>query len=87
MAAVVALSSQTHGTGRVAELSPRAALLVVHGSEDKVLPEQCAHTIYERAREPRKLIIYQGCRHGLEECRDQLDHDVESWLQTELSRE
>ncbi len=82
--AVATLSSQTQGTRRAAHLSPRAALLVIHGSVDEVLSERCAYTIYERAREPKKLIIYTGCRHALDECGDQLDADLQSWLEQQL---
>lgn len=77
--AVAALSSQTAGTGAVTRLAPRP-LLVAHGTADEVLPDQCSRDIYARAAEPKRLILYPGCRHGLDACRDSLDSDLSAWL-------
>lgn len=78
--AVAALSSQTRGTEAVAELTPRP-LLVAHGTADEVLPDACAKDIHRRAREPKDLILYPGCRHGLDQCREALDRDLLGWLE------
>lgn len=80
---VAALSSQTSGTQAVGALSPRK-LLLVHGTADQVIPDACSRDLYARAEEPKQLILYPGCRHGLDECRDQLDRDLSDWLQSVL---
>jgi hypothetical protein len=82
--AVAALSSQTFGTDPVAELSPRP-LLLIHGESDEVLPVDCSRELYLRAREPRTLRLYPDCGHGLDECRDRLDHDLLAWLRRALA--
>ncbi len=76
---VAALSSQTYGTADVAALRPRR-LLLLHGSADEVLPDTCSRDIYRRAAEPKQLIVYPGCRHGLDQCRDRVDADLTRWL-------
>lgn len=76
---VAALSSQTAGIGDVAGLSPRR-LLFAHGEADEVLPAACSRRLYAMAAEPKKLILYPGCRHGLDQCRDQLDRDLTRWI-------
>lgn len=81
--AVVAMSSQTYGTDLAPRLSPRP-LLVLHGTDDEILPHRCSESIYERARQPKELLLYPGCRHGLDECRDQVDADVVRWLTSHL---
>lgn len=81
---VAALSSQTAGAGRVAELSPRPVLFI-HGAADEVLPQRCSHDLYARAREPKALIIYPGCRHGLDQCREALDRELTEWIRGVLS--
>lgn len=81
--AVVAMSSQTYGTDLAPRVSPRP-LLLVHGTEDEILPDACSRNIFGRAREPKELRLYPGCRHGLDECRDQVDEDVVSWLVRQL---
>jgi len=78
--AVAALSSQTGCTEAAVSLSPRP-LMVMHGTADEVLPDACSRDIYERARQPKELILYPGCRHGLDECREKLDRDLTGWLE------
>jgi pimeloyl-ACP methyl ester carboxylesterase len=82
--AVAALSSQTLGAGAVAELSPRPVLFM-HGEADEVLPAQCSRDLYDRAGEPRQLVLYPGCRHGLDECRNDVDHDLMRWFREMLA--
>jgi alpha-beta hydrolase superfamily lysophospholipase len=82
--AVAALSSQTYGTELVAELSPRS-LLLIHGAADEILSDDCARDLYQRACEPRSLLIYPDCGHGLDACRDRLDHDLTAWLRRALA--
>ena len=77
--AVAALSSQSSGTQAVAALAPRP-LLVAHGTDDEVLPDRTSHDIHARARDPKRLILYPGCRHGLDACRDALDRDLLGWI-------
>jgi dienelactone hydrolase len=80
---VAALSSQVAGTELAGALAPRP-LLLVHGLADEILPASCSRKIHRRAREPKSLILYPGCRHGLDECRDALDHDLQGWLERVL---
>jgi fermentation-respiration switch protein FrsA (DUF1100 family) len=77
--AVAALSSQTSGTEAVAALSPKPVIFI-HGSADEVLPDRCSRDLHARAREPKELILYPGCRHGLDQCRGHLDWDLTRWL-------
>ena len=81
--AVVAMSSQTYGTDLAPRVSPRP-LLLVHGTADEILPDACSRNIFERAQQPKELRLYPGCRHGLDECRDQVDEDVVNWLVRQL---
>ena len=77
--AVAALSSQSAGTGAVGSLSPRP-ILFAHGTADEILPDACSRDLYARAQEPKQLVLYPGCRHGLDQCRDKLDRDLTAWL-------
>ena len=81
--AVVAMSSQTYGTDLAPQISPRP-LLLLHGTADEILSHRCSENIYARARQPKELLLYNGCRHGLDECREQVDEAVTSWLTKEL---
>ena len=77
--AVAALSSQSHGTAAADRVSPRP-LLLAHGTADEVLPDACSRDIHRRAREPKRLVLYPGCRHGLDQCREELDRDLLAWI-------
>ena len=64
-AGVVSLSPQTCGAQGAGPLSP-VPLLVVHGKADTRLPCSCAVAIYDWAKEPRQLALYEGAEHGLD---------------------
>ena len=82
---VCALSSQTAGTDQVDQLGPRSILLM-HGTADTVLPDLCSRDIYRRAKQPKQILLYPGCGHGFDECRDQADRDLLRWLRNLLIR-
>ncbi|MCK4697856.1 MAG: dienelactone hydrolase family protein [Dehalococcoidia bacterium] len=82
---VVGLSSQTFGAHRVNELSPRP-LLLIHGERDQNLPASCSQHIYEWAKEPKELVIYQGSGHFLRECQQELHDLLKGWLIDKLVR-
>lgn len=76
---VAALSSQSYGAEAIADVAPRPVLLI-HGQADEVLPDACSRDLHRMARAPKELILYPGCRHGLDECRNELDRDLTSWI-------
>ena len=83
---VVSLSPQTFGAGMAGMLAPRK-LLVVHGKADTRLPFRCAEQIYDWAKEPKELVLYEGAEHRLEECRDELETLLESWIPQTLAED
>lgn len=83
---VVSLSPQTFGADRARQVSPRS-LLVVHGKSDTRLPYTCALQIYNVAKEPKKLVLYEGAEHRLEECREELEELLREWIPETLAAE
>lgn len=81
--AVAALSSQTAGTDVVGRLSPKPVLFA-HGESDEILLPACSRDLYARAGDPKELILYPGCRHGLDQCREAIDRDLMRWLRKVL---
>jgi alpha/beta superfamily hydrolase len=81
---VVSLSPQTYGASLAGQLTPRP-LLVVHGKSDTRLPYSCGLQIHSSAKEPKKLVLYEGAEHRLEECRDELEGLLEEWIPATLS--
>ena len=76
---VAALSPQLHGTGSVERLSPKP-LLLAHGTADDILDCAASRDIYGRAREPKRLVLYEGAGHGLTQCADELFELLRTWL-------
>ena len=79
VAGVAALSPQLHGTGSVERLSPKP-LLLAHGTADDILDCAASRDIYDRAREPKQLVLYEGAGHGLTQCADELFELLRAWL-------
>ena len=48
----------------VAGVTPRP-LLLAHGSQDKIVDVSHAYKLYDRAREPKQIIIIDGAEHRL----------------------
>jgi len=82
--AVAALSSQTAGTHVVGKLSPKPVIFI-HGERDEILPPSCSQDLHARAGEPKEIILYPGCLHGLDQCREELDRDLSRWLRRVLA--
>jgi fermentation-respiration switch protein FrsA (DUF1100 family) len=82
--AVAALSSQTAGTQAVGKLSPKPVIFI-HGEKDEILPPACSRDLHARAGEPKELILYPDCFHGLDQCREALDRDLSRWLRDVLA--
>jgi pimeloyl-ACP methyl ester carboxylesterase len=62
---VVALSTQVPGTEQVDQLAGRP-LLLIHGESDGVLPDLCSRNVYQRAGEPKELVLLPGEGHLLD---------------------
>lgn len=80
---VAALSPQLYGTRTVERLAP-TSLLLVHGAADGVLDCAASRDIYDRALEPKRLVLYDGADHTLLQCRDELFELLREWL-TEIA--
>ena len=81
--AVVTLSTQTAGTSLVAKIAPRP-LLLIHGELDARLPPECSRHVYERAGEPKELVILKGAKHSLRQRRGDLRALLREWLVAQL---
>lgn len=81
---VVALATDGGGAAPIEDLGPRCSLLLLHGSDDRVIPWSAARSVYELAREPKDLLLYPGAGHTLDEVADAVRDTVHDWLGGEL---
>jgi len=80
---VIAISSQLAGAHVVADLKPKP-LLLIHGTADNILSHRSSELIYERAEEPKKLMLFEGADHRLSGKGDELFALVDEWLVTRI---
>ncbi|MDB6112904.1 MAG: phospholipase [Pedosphaera sp.] len=83
--AVVPMSTQTYGAEAAPQIAPRP-LLLIHGTKDEVLPDSCSRRVFEEAREPKKLMLYRGARHGLDEVREEVLDLLVTWIPKHLKQ-
>ena len=60
---------------------------MAHGKADTRLPFSCALQIYEWAKDPKELVLFEGAEHRLEECRDELETLLSAWIPATLNEE
>ncbi|BAY46799.1 phospholipase/carboxylesterase [Scytonema sp. HK-05] len=82
---VVTLATQSYGTEPATELATRFSLLLMHGTNDQVLPPQCSEHVYDIALEPKRLILYPNATHGLDEVADEVYLVVRDWIVQQLN--
>ncbi len=77
---VVTLSTQGYGADAVTRLSDGCAILLVHGTADEILPPASSGRVYARAREPKRLVLYPGANHNLDQVADDVHYLVHGWI-------
>jgi pimeloyl-ACP methyl ester carboxylesterase len=82
---VVAIATQPEGTQPAADLAPRCSLLLLHGTADPVFPPAVSEEVAARAGEPKRLVVFPGADHELNQVADEVHAIVEEWLRAELA--
>jgi alpha/beta superfamily hydrolase len=82
---VVALSTQSHGTNSVSNFSQGTSILIIHGSDDPVLPINCSKQVYNKAHDPKEIVILTGNAHCLDESSEKVHQIVYDWIVSELT--
>jgi fermentation-respiration switch protein FrsA (DUF1100 family) len=54
--------------------------LLVHGTADAILDCAASQDIYDRALEPKRLLLYEGADHSLTSCAGELFDLLREWL-------
>ena len=80
---VVAISSQLAGAHVVGELAPKP-LLLIHGTADTILPDECSRRLYQGAAEPKMLKLLTGADHRLTGHDDELFTLVQNWIESRI---
>jgi pimeloyl-ACP methyl ester carboxylesterase len=81
---VVTLATQSYGTESVSDLASDCSILLVHGTSDESLPALCSQFVYQRAHEPKRLVLYEGAHHGLTEVSEEVSQLVSDWIREHM---
>lgn len=82
---LVTLATQSYGAAHViSKLKHGTSALMIHGSDDKVLPVYCSEEVYQKAHDPKQIVLCQGASHGLDEVSEEVYELVYDWLVNSL---
>lgn len=82
---LVTLATQSYGAAHViSKLKHGTSALMIHGSDDKVLPAYCSEEVYQKAHDPKQIVLCEGAGHGLDEVSEEVYELVYGWLVNSL---
>jgi hypothetical protein len=82
---IVTLATQSYGAADgVSKLKQGTSAIMIHGSNDKVLPVYCSEEVYQQAHEPKQIVICEGAGHGLDEVSEAVYELIYGWLVNSL---
>lgn len=82
---VVTLATQSYGADSVSLIPENSSILLLHGSDDPVLPSYCSEHVYNIAHDPKKMINLAGNGHCLDESSQKVHQIVYDWIISELT--
>ncbi|MBW4637821.1 MAG: dienelactone hydrolase family protein [Gloeocapsa sp. UFS-A4-WI-NPMV-4B04] len=82
--AVVTLATQSYGAAVVSQLPPECEILLIHGTVDSILTPACSKYVYKIAHQPKRLILYEGADHNLDEVAEEVYQVVHNYILEKL---
>lgn len=82
---IVTLSTQSYGADSVSNLPLDTSILLIHGSDDPILPINCSKQVYSNAHDPKEIIILTGNTHSLDESSEKVREIVYDWIMSNLT--
>jgi pimeloyl-ACP methyl ester carboxylesterase len=79
---VVTLSTQSYGAVEsVSQLGQEGcSILLIHGTDDDILSPICSSYVYNKASNPKHIILFEGAKHGLDEAAEEIHQTIYQWL-------
>jgi hypothetical protein len=78
--AVIAMATAAEGTEVADQLAQRCGLLLIHGTNDAIIPAQVAEELYAGAGQPKRLVLCAGAGHDLDEAAAEVHDLVLPWI-------
>ncbi|MEM3587749.1 MAG: alpha/beta hydrolase, partial [Candidatus Jordarchaeaceae archaeon] len=60
------------------KISPRP-VLIIHGAQDDLIPVKSAYELYEKAKEPKKILIFENTDHVIRNNEEAMN-TVADWI-------
>ena len=78
----VTLATQSYGAVHsVSHLGQKGcSILLIHGTDDDVLPPICSSHVYNKASDPKRILLLEGAGHGLAEVAHEIHQTICQWL-------
>ncbi len=83
---VITLATQGYGADSVSNIPDNSSILLIHGSDDPVLPSYCSKQVYNNAHDPKKMIVLSDNGHCLDESSEKVHQIAYNWIMSELSK-
>ena len=79
---VVTLATPSYGAAEsVSQLGQEGcSILLIHGTDDDVLWPICSSYVYNKASDPKHIIMFEGAGHRLEEAAEDIYQTTYRWL-------
>jgi pimeloyl-ACP methyl ester carboxylesterase len=82
---VITLATQSYGTSPIRYLPADCSTLLIHGTEDRVVPLSCSQYVHDQAHEPKQIMFCEGADHSLDFVAATLYRVISEWLQKHLA--
>ncbi|MDP6040722.1 MAG: dienelactone hydrolase family protein, partial [Candidatus Latescibacteria bacterium] len=82
---VVTLASQSSGADGVADLGVDCSILLLHGTDDPIVPHGCSQYLHELAQAEKKLLLCPGADHFFEPLGEIVQQRIREWIVRELN--
>ena len=84
---VITLAAQSLGAEEVIHLKPCCSILLLHGTEDTVVPCGCSQYLHRLAQTRKKLLLCPGADHNFKPLTDIVQQRVQEWICKELNED
>jgi hypothetical protein len=78
-------AKQSYDANAVCQPASPCSILLLHGTAGQVLTPACSKYVYELAHEPKRLILYQGADHGLDQVATEVHQVAHDWIVEQLN--
>lgn len=81
---IVTLATQSYGTENISRLPKNCSVLFIHGQKDDVISSDASQYAWERAHQPKEIVLLEKDNHTLNKSADKIKRLVYDWITKNL---